>query len=287
MPARNIIKSQHFHLHLVSDATGETLDAMAKAALVQFENIEAEKHLWPMIRTASQMERTMDFIIERPGLVMYTLVDADIRKVLVRRCLEHTIPTVSVLDPVIEGLAHYLGARARGLPGRQHEMDAHYFDRIDALHFTMAHDDGQAATGLAEAQIILVGVSRTSKTPTSIYLANRGFRTANVPFVPGVALPSELAGPLDALVVGLTAAPQRLVDVRTNRLRSIRELASTAYIDTDAVAAEVRDCRRLCAERGWPVIDVTRRSIEETAAAILKLYTTREEKAEHARRAGS
>lgn len=274
--------SHRFHLHLVSDATGETLDAMAKAALVQFENIEVEKHLWPMIRTAIQMERTMDFIVERPGLVMYTLVDAEIRNVLVRRCHELSIPTVSVLDPVIEGLAHYLGARSRGLPGRQHEMDAHYFDRIDALHFTMAHDDGQAANGLADAQIVLVGVSRTSKTPTSIYLANKGFRTANVPFVPGVPLPPELDRNLGALVVGLTAAPQRLVEVRTNRLRSIRELSTTAYIDSEAVAEEVRDCRRLCAERGWPVIDVTRRSIEETAAAILKLYTAREDKARHA-----
>nr|WP_210431409.1 kinase/pyrophosphorylase [Iodidimonas gelatinilytica] len=167
---------QRFHLHLVSDSTGETLEAMAKAALVQFENVRAEKHMWPMVRTPRQMERIMEFVEDRPGLVMYTLVNEDIRRELTRRCAALNIPHVSVLDPVIESLGQFLGARSRGLPGRQHEMDRHYFDRIDALHFTMAHDDGQLATGLMSADIILVGVSRTSKTPTSIYLANKALR---------------------------------------------------------------------------------------------------------------
>ncbi|WP_150004282.1 pyruvate, water dikinase regulatory protein [Iodidimonas muriae] len=267
---------QRFHLHLVSDSTGETLEAMAKAALVQFENVRAEKHMWPMVRTPRQMERIMEFVEDRPGLVMYTLVNEDIRRELTRRCAALNIPHVSVLDPVIESLGQFLGARSRGLPGRQHEMDRHYFDRIDALHFTMAHDDGQLATGLMSADIILVGVSRTSKTPTSIYLANKGFKTANVPFVPNAPLPPELEGPLDALVVGLTASPDRLVQVRTNRLRTIKEAPSTSYVDMQAIKEEVLACRRLCSAHQWPVIDVTRRSIEETAAAVLRLHSARE-----------
>lgn len=273
--------AQLFHLHLVSDSTGETLEAMAKAALVQFENVRAEKHLWPMVRTPRQMQKIMEFIKDRPGLVMYTLVNEDIRRELTLHCASLSIPHVSVLDPVIGSLAEFLGARSRGLPGRQHEMDAQYFDRIDALHFTMAHDDGQMSQGLMTADIILVGVSRTSKTPTSIYLANKGFKTANVPFVPGTPLPAALLGPLDALVVGLTASPDRLVEIRTNRLRSIKESQSTTYVDMGSVREEVQACRRLCTKHDWPVIDVTRRSIEETAAAILKYYNAREAKASH------
>jgi len=264
-----------FHLHLVSDATGETIEAMAKAALAQFEKIEADKHIWPMIRTPKQMDTIMEFIAERPGLVMYTLVNEQIRKALTRRCAQLNIPHVSVLDPVIEALGQFFGAQARGLPGRQHEMDAHYFDRIDALHFTMAHDDGQLAQDLRVADIILVGVSRTSKTPTSIYLANKGFKTANVPFVPGIPLPNELERPLDALVVGLTASPERLVQVRSNRLEALHQRSRTPYIDLETVREEVKACQRFCRSRGWPVIDVTRRSIEETAAAILKLQSDR------------
>ncbi|WP_281299938.1 MULTISPECIES: pyruvate, water dikinase regulatory protein [unclassified Iodidimonas] len=267
---------QRFHLHLVSDSTGETLEAMAKAALVQFEDARAEKHIWPMVRTARQMERIMEFIEDRPGLVMYTLVNEDIRRELTRHCSALNIQHVSVLDPVISALGQFLGAQSRGLPGRQHEMDRDYFDRIDALHFTMAHDDGQMAHDLLAADIILVGVSRTSKTPTSIYLANKGFKTANIPFVPNAVLPPELYGPLNALVVGLTASPDRLVQVRTNRLRSMREAPSTSYVDMEAVKLEVLACRRLCSDNHWPVIDVTRRSIEETAAAILRLHSARE-----------
>lgn len=271
-------EQQFFHLHLVSDSTGETLEAMTKAALVQFENVRAEKHVWPMVRTPGQMKKIMDFIEERPGLVMYTLVNEDIRRELTLNCTRLEIPHVSVLDPVISSLAEFLGVRSRGLPGRQHEMDAHYFDRIDALHFTMAHDDGQLPHEMSQADIILIGVSRTSKTPTSIYLANKGLKTANIPFVPGTPLPKELDGPLDALVIGLTASPDRLVDIRTNRLRSIRESSATAYVQMEAVREEVQACRRFCMDRNWPVIDVTRRSIEETAAAILKYYSAREAK---------
>ena len=254
---------------------------MAKAALAQFESVEAEKHLWPMIRTPRQIAGIMEFISERPGLVMYTLVNDEIRAALTGHCTKLKIPHVSVLDPVIEALAQFLGAQARGLPGRQHEMDARYFDRIDALHFTMAHDDGQLVQELSVADIILVGVSRTSKTPTSIYLANKGFKTANIPFVPGIPLPEELEKPLSAMIVGLTASPERLVQVRSNRLETLQQRGNSPYIDIETVREEVLACRRYCRSRNWPVIDVTRRSIEETAAAILNLYTQRAESLTH------
>ncbi|RMF15691.1 MAG: kinase/pyrophosphorylase [Alphaproteobacteria bacterium] len=269
-------KPRRFDLHLVSDATGETLEAIAKAALAQFEGVDAHKHLWPMVRTPRQMHRIFEFIEERPGLILYTLVNEDIRRALVERAEALKLTHVSVLDPVITALAHHLGVPARGLPGRQHAMDAGYFRRIEALHYTMAHDDGLLAHDLAAADIILVGVSRTSKTPTSIYLANKGLKTANVPFVPGAPMPQELDSPLDALIVGLTAAPERLVQIRSQRMDG-EEIAHATrdYTDLARVREEVRECRRYCAAHGWPVIDVTRRSIEETAAAILKIHQER------------
>lgn len=263
---------KEYHLHLVSDATGETLETMAKAVLVQFEESHITKHFWPMIRTAKQMQRIMQDISELPGLVMYTLVNEKIREALLLECNRLDLPTISILDPVIDALAKFLGQKSRGLPGQQYVLNSEYFDRIEALQFTMAHDDGQMPTDLLSAEIILVGVSRTSKTPTSIYIANRGIRTANIPFVMGCSMPDELDHLDAAIVVGLTASPERLVQIRTNRLRSINERPDTDYVDLERIKDEVTACRRYCSDRGWPVIDVTRRSIEETAAAIMNLY---------------
>jgi len=261
-----------YHLHLVSDATGETLETMAKAALVQFEGADVMKHYWPMIRSPKQMDRILRDILDDPGLVLFTLVDDEIREVLLAGCRKHGLPVISVLDPIIDALGGFLGQKAAHVPGRQYVLDSDYFDRIDALQFSMNHDDGQAATDLTDAEIILVGVSRTSKTPTSIYLANRGMKTANVPFVEGCPMPAELEKAEDSFIIGLTAAPERLVQIRTNRLRSINEDADTDYVDIETIRSEVAACRRYCSDHGWPVIDVTRRSIEETAAAILALY---------------
>lgn len=266
---------QRFHIHMVSDATGETLESMAKAALVQFEGIETVKHFWPMVRTAAQMERIMQDIAEKPGMVLYTLVNKEIRAALVHGCTQLKLPMVSVLDPVIEALGEFLGAQATAQPGRQHALDQEYFKRIDALDYTMTHDDGQHADDLGNADVILVGVSRTSKTPTSMYLAIRGFKVANVPFVPGCPLPPGLLEAQKPLTVGLTTSPERLIQVRSNRLRIMNEDKPTDYVDPDAVRLEVAQCRRFCGEHGWPVIDVTRRSIEETAASIINLYYTR------------
>lgn len=261
-----------FHLHLVSDSTGETLEAIISAALVQFEGVNVHKHYWPLVRSAMQMTRLMDDIAEQPGLVLYTIVNTEIRQVLEKSCIEKNIPVLSILDPVINLLGSYFGQQASHKPGRQHTMDAHYFQRIDALHFTMAHDDGQLVEDVREADIILIGVSRSSKTPTSIYLANKGYKTLNVPFVPHCPMPIELDNLKDKFVLGLTTSPERLVQIRTNRLRSINEHEEADYTDREQIQDEIKECRRYCTKRGWQTIDVTRRSIEETAAAILNKY---------------
>lgn len=268
MPDSNRI----YHLHLVSDATGETLESMSKAALVQFEGIKVNKHFWPMVRTARQMESIVNDIIEHPGLVMYTLINPEIRSVLTSHCTKAGLPTVSLLEPVIDAFGAFFQMKAMARPGQQHALDSEYFKRIEALQYTMAHDDGQHTEGLTSAEIILVGVSRSSKTPTSIYLANRGYKTANVPFVLNCPMPEQLDRVDDKLVVGLTTSPDRLVQIRTSRLHSIKDEANKDYISPDVIQEEVAACRRYCSERGWVVIDVTRRSIEETAAAVINHY---------------
>jgi [pyruvate, water dikinase]-phosphate phosphotransferase / [pyruvate, water dikinase] kinase len=265
-----------FHLHLVSDATGDTVHSVARACLVQFEGAEAIEHIWSMVRTKSQIERVMAGVQANPGVVLYTLVNETLRQPLVDGCRRVQVPAIPVLDPVIGALAAYLGRQSRGLPGQQHLLDSEYFQRIDAMTFALAHDDGQSAWGLNEADVILVGVSRTSKTPTCIYLANRGIKVGNVPVVPGMPLPPELFAATRPLIVGLTNDPERLIQVRRNRLTMLHQEDRTDYTDIEAVRQEVAQARRLFAERHWPVIDVTRRSIEETAAAILKLLARRQ-----------
>jgi [pyruvate, water dikinase]-phosphate phosphotransferase / [pyruvate, water dikinase] kinase len=265
-----------FHLHLVSDATGDTVHSVARACLVQFEGAEAIEHIWSMVRTKSQIDRVISGVQASPGVVLYTLVNEALRAPLIDGCRRLQVPAIPVLDPVIGALAAYLGRQSRGLPGQQHLLDSEYFQRIDAMTFALNHDDGQSAWGLDEADVILVGVSRTSKTPTCIYLANRGIKAANVPVVPGMPLPAELLAVTRPLVVGLTNDPERLIQVRRNRISMLhQEDRSSNYTDIEAVHEEVTAARRLFAEQHWPVIDVTRRSIEETAAAILKLIARR------------
>ncbi len=266
-----------FHLHLVSDSTGETVHSLARACLSQFDEAEAIEHIWSMVRTRVQIERVMSGIDANPGVVLYTIVNESLRQPLQECCRRLNVPAIPVLDPAIGALGAYLGRQARGLPGQQHTLNHEYFQRIDALTFAMTHDDGQAAWGLEDADVILVGVSRSSKTPTCIYLANRGLKAANVPFVPGVPLPPELLAATRPLIVGLTNDAERLVAIRRNRISAIDKKAEVIdYLDIDAVRAEVTAARRLFAENRWPVIDVTRRSIEETAAAILKLLAKRQ-----------
>lgn len=268
------VQNGEYHLHLVSDSTGETLEAIVSAALVQFEGVQVHKHYWPMVRSAMQMARLMEDIKENPGLIMYTLVNPEIRDVLDAECRKASLPILPILDPVINLLGSYFGVQASHKPGRQHTLDAHYFERIDALQFSMAHDDGQLIEDLPQADIILIGVSRSSKTPTSIYLANKGYKTMNVPFVPHVPMPALLDILRDKFVIGLTTSPDRLAQIRTNRLRSINEADDGDYTDIELIQDEIKQCRRYCTERGWQTIDVTRRSIEESAAAILNKYHT-------------
>lgn len=268
-----------FHLHLVSDATGETIHSVARACLSQFEGVEPVEHNWALVRTHSQIAKIIAAAEENPGVVMFTLVNEGLREALIEGCRRLQIPCIAVLDPVIASLGNFLGVKAKGTPGRQHIMDAEYFGRIDAMTFALHHDDGQAVQGLPDADIVLVGVSRTSKTPTCIYLANRGIKAANIPMVPGVPLPEELTRlrnrPGEPLVVGLTKDPARLVQIRRNRLQMLSQDANTDYVDLESVREEVTNARRLCAKYNWHVIDVTRRSIEESAASILQLYERR------------
>jgi regulator of PEP synthase PpsR (kinase-PPPase family) len=263
------------HLHLVSDSTGETLESIAKAGLARFEGVEAIKHFWPMVRSEGHLDRVIEEITRRPGLVIYTLVDGGVRDRLESRCATLGLPLVSPLDPTIHALSGLLGQVATRRPGRQHIMDAAYFQRVDAINYTMVHDDGQQSDNWEAADIVLAGVSRSSKTPTSIYLANRGYKTANMPVVPQSPPPASLFSLQNPLVVGLTTSPERLVQIRRNRLLTMGQAADTDYVELDRVAAEVAYARRLFADHDIPVIDVTRRSIEESAAAIINLVQAR------------
>jgi len=248
---------------------------VARACLVQFDGAQAVEHVWSMVRTRSQIERVIAGVEANRGVVLFTLVSDTLRGLLQEGCRRIQAPAIPVLDPVIGALASYLGRESRGLPGKQHLLDSEYFARIDAMTFALNHDDGQSSWGLNDADVCLVGVSRTSKTPTCLYLANRGIKAANVPFVPGVPLPPELLEARHPLIVGLTNDPERLIQLRRNRLDLLHHDQATEYTNIDAVRAEVREARRVFVERHWPVIDVTRRSIEETAAAIMKLLARR------------
>ena len=266
-------RQSFFHLHLVSDATGETLITVARAAAAQYAHTRAIEHLHAMVRTAKQVDRVIDEVEEQPGIVLYTLVDHALGERLEGGCKRIGIPCVSVLEPILQLLQSYLGTAGDRRVGAQHVLDSDYFRRIEALNFSMLHDDGQLAGALDEADIVLVGVSRTSKTPTSIYLANRGIKTANIPIVPGIPLPTELETVNGPLVIGLVASPERIIQLRQNRILSLNAARpNLAYVDKQVVADEIAFTRKLCARRGWPVIDVTRRSIEETAAAIMTLH---------------
>ncbi len=259
---------KRFHIHLVSDATGETINSVARAAIAQFEDVEVVEHFWSLVRSERQIDKVIAGVETNPGVVLFTLVDRAIRDRLEKACQRLQVPSVPLLDPVITVLSSYLGVESHGEPGRQHALDAEYFGRIDAMHFVLTHDDGQSLQSLNDADVVLLGVSRTSKTPTCFYLANRGVKAANVPLVPGCPLPAEVERLDDSLVVGLTTTPERLVEVRRNRLRVLNQGDETDYVNLEQVRDEVRAALRIYAKHEWPVIDVTRRSVEEIAAEI-------------------
>ena len=273
MPHRT---GSYFHLHLVSDATGETLLTVARAAAAQFASVEPVEHMHPLVRTQKQLDRVLEDLDDAPGIVLYTLLERELANRLEEKCRTLGLPCLSIMGPVLQLFHSYLGGETKPRVGAQHALDADYFKRIDALNFTMMHDDGQHTDDLEHADVVLVGISRTSKTPTSIYLANRGVKTANIPLVPGVAPPPNLETLKNPLVVGLTASPERIVQIRQNRLLGLRaEHDADQYVDRQAVTEEIAVSRKLCARHNWPTIDVTRRSIEETAAAVMALLAER------------
>jgi hypothetical protein len=266
-----------FHVHLVSDSTGETLNAMANAALAQFENVEVMIHPYALVRSEHQLTRALDHIAIMPGIVFFTLANQGLRERLVARCVDIQVRCIDVLEGPVTALRQFLGTSETHKVGRQHEVDARYLDRIEALNFTIAHDDGQSLDSIDHAEVILTGASRTSKTPTCVYLAIRGVRAANVPLVPRMPPPPQLMAARKPLIVGLWVSPDRLVQVRRNRLASMGEGRDTNYVDLDAVRAEIAATRQLFENQDWPMIDVSRRSIEETAAAVMNLLADRKE----------
>ncbi len=268
---------RQFYIHLVSDATGVTLQDLARACLAQFDGVEPIERFWPLVRTEKQLQRAIDDIIDNPGPVLFTLVDRALRKQLQRACADLHLPCLPVLDPIIKGLSIWTGLPSKDVPGLQHALDDAYFKRIEAVDFALSYDDGQMLDGIEDADVILVGVSRTSKTPTCIFLARRGVRAANVPYVPGVKLPDRLMKMTGPLIVGLTESADRLIHVRRNRLRSDGHDMNheNSYLDPESVEQEILEARRLFSKCNWPVIDVTRRSVEETAAEIQLLLQKR------------
>jgi regulator of PEP synthase PpsR (kinase-PPPase family) len=262
-----------FHLHLVSDATGETLNTVAKAAAAQYADFRPIAHIYALVRTPSQLNRALREIEAQPGIVLFTLINPDIRKHLEQQCDAMGVPCLSILDPIISILSEYLNATSRPQVGGQHALNSDYFRRIDALNFTMAHDDGQNLDDIGKSDIILLGVSRTSKTPTSIYLAQRGIRTANIPIVPAIPVPRQLFEVKGPLVVGLIASAERIAQIRRHRLLSLKESRSTDYADPRLITDELMAMKTLCSNNDWPMIDVTRRSVEETAATILNMLS--------------
>ena len=280
---------REFYTYLISDATGTTLQGLARACLAQFDGIHPTERFWPMIRSEAQLDRAIEDLRENPGPVFYTLVERPLRKKLEKICAELHVPCMPVLDPILRAMSSYLGLPTKGIPGLQHALDEAYFKRIDAVDFALHYDDGQTLDGIEEADVILVGVSRTSKTPTCIYLARRGIKAANIPLAPGIPFPEKLLGKNHVLFVGLTESPKRLANLRRTRLQADPNdprYAENAYLDIDKIEEETRRARRLFSDHKWPVIDVTKRSVEETAAEItilLNKHRTKLKKAQEAK----
>lgn len=269
--------SIYFNVHLVSDSTGETLNAVQRAACAQYENVHPLEHNYYLVRSERQLERVMREIEAAPGVVWYTITDETLRMRLENFCRERGVVTLPVLDASVAMLGRHLGISPTHRVAGQHALDHEYFDRMEAINFTLAHDDGQNIDGLKRADVVLLGVSRTSKTPTCVYLANRGVRAGNIPLVPNVPLPDFLAefGDTGPMVIGLKISAERLVQIRRQRLISLNEDEHTAYADERAVRDEVTQANRLFQRNKWKTIDVSRRSVEETAAAILNLLSQR------------
>jgi [pyruvate, water dikinase]-phosphate phosphotransferase / [pyruvate, water dikinase] kinase len=281
----NVLPS-YFHLHLISDSTGETLTTIAKAASVQYAQVRPIEHVHPLIRTKKQLTRVLTEIEQAPGIVLYTVVNQELVEEIEARCRLLKVPALHVLKPIMTVFESYLGAPQTPIVAGQHVVDADYFRRIEALNFSMAHDDGKLPADLNQADIIILGISRTSKTPTSIYLAQRGYKTANVPLVPGVQPPQVLFSSHSAMIVGLIASVDRIMDIRRNRVSMLSKHDIEGYTDRHQITSELNSSKALFVRNNWHMIDVTRRSVEETAAQIIKLLHDRDEADQDQRETG-
>lgn len=269
---QKVSRKTFFHLHMISDSTGETLINAGRAAAAQYPKWQSVEHVTPMVRKRKQLERALEAVDASPGIVLYTMVDEELAQLLQERCQKLGVPSLNVLAPVTQVFDAHLGEAKSGRMGAQHALDAEYFGRLDAVKFAMAHDDGNLPDDLEQVDIILIGISRTSKTPTSIYLAQRGTKVINIPLVPGVDLQEEVYRAKHPLIVALVASAERIVQVRENRLLAFeQDMTNDSYVDRATILEELAWTRRLCKENGWPIIDVSKRSIEETSAAILAL----------------
>ncbi len=272
--SKNFVK-RTINLHLVSDSTGETLSSVSRAVLSQFEDVDSNDFIWPLIRTATQIERVKESITKNPGIVLYTILEDDLIENLKSHCYQLHIPCIPVLSRIISEFSNYLGLDISHTIGRQHLLDSEYFSRVEAINYTITHDDGQSVWDLYDADIIIVGVSRTSKSPTSVYLSCRGYKTANIPFVGIETIPNNIYDLKTPFIVGLVINPEKLVQIRQTRLASIGQDVDTDYIDIEKIKVEIADSRKLFAKLNCSVIDVTKRSVEETAAKIIQLYQAR------------
>ena len=266
-------------LHLISDSTGVTLRAVSSAAAAQFTELNYQEKTYPMVRTITQLNRVLETIRIDKGVVFCTLVEEEVREKLEKFCNEENIPYFPVMENIVTLLERHTGIKAINKPGGQHILNDDYFKRIEAINYTLEHDDGQGQINLEEADVIVVGVSRTSKTPTCIYLANQGIKAANYPLVPHIGISDELNAIKNTQVVALITSAHALVEIRRKRSATLGiNIVDNDYIDIHKVEEEITAAKRIFANKGWPVIDITRRSVEETSSAIMNILSQKEQK---------
>tara|TARA_B100000579_G_C22761714_1_gene819291 strand:- start:38 stop:862 length:825 start_codon:yes stop_codon:yes gene_type:complete len=267
------MKSIH-HIYLISDSTGETIDRIFMALKAQFKDFKYEVHQYSFTRTENQIKKIIDLINkDNNPIILYTIVDDRLAKFLAFEAKNKKVPCFGALGDLILNFSKLLKQQASHIPSGQHVLDEEYYERVEAIQFTMNHDDGNMISDIEKSDIILLGVSRTSKTPTSIYLANRGYKTSNIPLVNENSIPDFLKkNPSSICVIGLTTEPQRLRDLRKNRMTSIKEKENIEYVNPEKITKEVEDAKKAFKKYNWPTIDVTRKSVEETAASVIKIY---------------
>ncbi|PLW76254.1 pyruvate, water dikinase regulatory protein [Cohaesibacter celericrescens] len=267
------MRDQFFHLHMISDATGDTLRAVGRAASAQYSHARVVEHIHSMVRNDQQLSDILEKIELEPGIVLYTLVNSDHAQKLETACQQLHIPVYNVLSPIFDLFQSYLGSSQTGQIGAQHSLDASYFQRIEAMNFTMLHDDGLSPHSIGEADVVILGISRTSKTPTSVYLAQRGLRVANIPIVPDIALPKALFALKKPFIICLIASSRHILQIRHHRILGLPANSQESdYLNRSVINEEIAYTRRICQRNQWPILDVTRKSIEETSAEILKSY---------------